>query len=202
MILSFDRSTLPVSLLYLSRSFCCACVNSAIIRRTRISLLASIFYYSRRMCIPNAVVAMVAAITPPSEAAKTMEDNSSDSGRSGYVPPPPAPPCDMSDCACAQVDGRMNLYEPPGMYYNGTITASRPVKLSRFTTLKSHRSIITLRKARFEKLLRKPNQASEPAQTTMISQRHTRTQPFYSWVQRGDSSDTKPVFWALRAFQL
>jgi hypothetical protein len=50
-------------------------------------------------------------------------DNGNDGGGS-YTPPPPPPPCDQGTCVCAMIDGRMDLYELPGLYYNGTITVS------------------------------------------------------------------------------
>src|ERR1700712_392502 len=36
--------------------------------------------------------------------------------------PPPKPPCDLGICGCAMVNERENLFELPGLYYNGTIT--------------------------------------------------------------------------------
>lgn len=111
-------------------------------------------------------------------------DDGDDSSGPGYVAPPPAPPCDMGECACAQVNEREELYRLPGLYYNGTVKVTHRISSSSAWDLAA--------------------EAGSEARTCDNNDDQTKTYEYPALLMvgpTGNSSDSNPIFWALRAFQ-
>ncbi|KAI3321876.1 hypothetical protein HD806DRAFT_523799 [Xylariaceae sp. AK1471] len=111
-------------------------------------------------------------------------DGGDDDGGS-YTPPPPPPPCDQGACVCAMIDGRMDLYELPGLYYNGTITVSH--KLVQNSAWDA------------ERLHPNDGQMCKPNNDDAVK---TYKYPALFYIgPQGNDSDTNTVHWALRGYQ-
>jgi hypothetical protein len=120
----------------------------------------------------------------PSDVGSGSGGSGSSGGSSGVPYTPPPPPCDEGLCTCAMISERENIYELPGLYYNGTITVTH-------------------------QLTGNPAWTAE-ATTTRAGEKcdnndhvlKTYTYPALFFIgPKGNASDTNPVFWALRGFQ-
>ncbi|KAF1988913.1 hypothetical protein K402DRAFT_391615 [Aulographum hederae CBS 113979] len=115
-------------------------------------------------------------------------DDDDESSGSGYVPPPPPPPCEQAKCICDNIGGRMNLYELPGIYYNGTLTITHQLTAN---------SAWDAAAIDYD-----PNADVPRCDDNKDDQQKSYQYPALLYVgPTGNASDTNPVFWALRAYQ-
>jgi hypothetical protein len=122
---------------------------------------------------------------PSSSGSSSGSSGGGGSGSSGggtYTPPPP--PCDQGLCVCGMINERENIYELPGLYYNGTITVthqltSNPAWTAEATTTR----------------------AGEKCRNNDHETKTYEYPALFFVGPNGNSSDTNPIFWALRGFQ-
>ena len=107
--------------------------------------------------------------------------DSSGGGEIPYIPTSDGPKCLESSCTCNIIDGRKRIYELPGSYYNGTLTIKHQIAVnSAYTT----------------------QRPTGMKCDNNDGQEKTYTYPGLLAIgPKGNSSDTNPIFWALRGFE-
>jgi hypothetical protein len=122
---------------------------------------------------------------PSSSGSGSSGSGGSGGGSSGGVPYiPPPPPCDEGLCTCGMISERQNIYELPGLYYNGTITVTHQLTGNSAWTAEAAATGAGEKCDNDDQALK------------------TYTYPALFFIgPKGNDSDTNPVFWALRGFQ-
>jgi hypothetical protein len=120
-----------------------------------------------------------------SSSGSSGSGSSGSSGSSGggtYTPPPP--PCEQGLCVCSMINERENVYELPGLYYNGTVTITHQLSQNSAWDAEAEGSPASTKCANDDRAVK------------------TYEYPALFYIgPNGNASDTNPVFWALRGFQ-